>query len=214
MVGTRWDPIDVVAVPAPDREADGADTPADLDPSTGTIAYIEPERLGSIVEPVAVTIGKSRITLDVDMPDAPGRYRLVMTLHDDTTVAYDGPTQALVPGVIVEVNPRVAARYLVAPPTTVQAGRELRLPLAVANVGAETWGQAATDAPRSAEDRASYPVLVAHWMALDVEATEESIELPADTRTALTAGQPPGARKRLALGLIAPAGVGVAARSP
>ena len=233
-IGTRWDPIDVAAgspeggrsrddtapgnadthpeastepasPPAPGTatEQDGdLDTPTDLDPSTRAVTYIEPERLGSIVEPAPAKIGPSRITLEVAMPDLPGRYRLVMTLHDRTKVAYDAATQALVPVVIVSVGADVAARYLVAPQVTAEAGREVALPLAVANVGARAWGQAPTDAPRSAEDRTSYPMLVAHWMALDVQATDTA--LPADTRVALTAGQRPGARKRVVLHLTAP----------
>jgi hypothetical protein len=183
-------------------QVDGADAETVVDPSTGQITYIEPERLGSVVEPIAAGIGPTRLTLDVEMPEQPGRYRLVMTLHDEEATAYDGPTQALVPGVMVQVNAPVAARYLVAPHVHAEPGRRLALPLAVVNVGAGAWGQAATGARRSAEDRASYPVLVAHWMALDVEAPD--VAGPTDTRVALTAGQRPGARKRLVLDLTAP----------
>ena len=58
---------------------------------------VVPERVGDVVAPAAVKIGKKALDVPVTLPTAPGRYRLTVTLHDPNGVAYDAATQALLP---------------------------------------------------------------------------------------------------------------------
>jgi hypothetical protein len=153
----------------PDPAAPVPPTPGEPDPSTAPLSYIQPERLGDLVEPAPAVVRRDKVGIDLTVPQAPGRYRLVLTLHDKDGVAYDAATQALVSGLIVDVTPPIAARYLVAASTRAAPGRTLELPVGVANVGGEAWGQVGTQIPRrtSMVERPIYGTLMAHWVALD-----------------------------------------------
>jgi hypothetical protein len=158
-----------LAPPDPGPAAPEPPAPGEPDPSTVPLSYIQPERVGDVVEPGAAVVRRDKVGIDMTMPSAPGRYRLVLTLHDKDGVAYDAATQALVSGLIVDVTPPIAARYLVTASAKAAPGRTLELPVGVANVGGEAWGQAGTQIPRrtSMVERPIYGTLVAHWVALD-----------------------------------------------
>ncbi len=156
--------------PSPDPSAEppaGAPQPPELDDAADArLSLVEPERLGSVVEPVRAGGGPTRITATVRLPAQPGRYRLVATLHDATGVAYDAATQALIPGVIIRVSGDVGARYLVAKTAKATAGEPFELRTGVANVGATTWGhRRIADRVRIAEE-ALQATLVAQWVSL------------------------------------------------
>lgn len=193
------------AAPAPVSSPDpGSSAPpaAPDDPSRSRLMDIEPERIGDVVEPVPATVGATRMVVDVTLPDRPGRYRLVVTLHDPTGVAYDAPTQTLATGGIVRISGELGARYQVAATARAEASGKLKLPVTVANVGRATWGQAGTPNHRSLEERPSAASLVAHWVSLDGGA---EAALPADVEHELPAGMAAGQRKRGILGLEVPA---------
>jgi hypothetical protein len=175
--------------------------PAGPDPSTAAVSYIQRERLGDVVEPAAAVVRRAKVGIDVTVPDRPGRYRLVLSLHGKDGVAYDAATQALLPGLIVDVAGPLAARYLVAPSMEARAGRSLDLPVGVANVGAELWGQAGALVPgrRGLDERPIHPVLKAHWVALD----GAPVSAPSAT-SRLSAGFETGAVERVVLDLEAP----------
>jgi hypothetical protein len=183
------------ATPAPAAPITGA-----TDPSTGRFVFIEPERLGSVVTPVPARIGKTRIVAPLTVPAAAGRYRLVVTLHDATGVAYDAATQAALPSLIVRVSAALDARYLVAESITASAGGALNLPIAVANVGSTTWGQLVTGRA-SREDRSTNARLVGHWVRLD---SADGSAPAADVAVKLRAGFAPGSSERTVLELTAP----------
>jgi hypothetical protein len=168
------------------------------------VTYFQPEARGSIVEPAAAIVGRTRVRVNVDVPEQPGRYRLVTTLHDAKGVAFDAPTQALIPALIVRVSGDLEARYLVAPTATVAAGERFDLGVAVANVGSKAWGQIGSVDRRSFDERAIAGTLNAHWVRLDAALGE----LPDDVRHRLPAGFEPGATKRAGLVLTAPAAPG------
>lgn len=71
------------------------------------------------VDPQPVTIEDGYLLATVSAPAAPGPYRLTILLADDTGVAFDAATQALVPAISVEIAPAAARPHL--PP-----GREPR----------------------------------------------------------------------------------------
>ncbi|MFL5679204.1 MAG: hypothetical protein ACJ77B_01235, partial [Chloroflexota bacterium] len=138
------------------------------DPSRQPVSLVVPERLGSLVDPKAADTGSTRIRAPLTMPTAPGRYRLVITLHDATGVAYDAATQALVKGLLVRVTGDTAADYLVAKQVSATAGKQLELPVGVANLGTTPWGADAPEGPRKVGDEraATRAVLVARWVSL------------------------------------------------
>ena len=202
MIGVRWDPIDVDAPPA---DADGAEAEAaapapPTDPSTGPVTFFQPEVQGAVVEPIAARVGDTRLRVDVDVPENPGRYRLVTTLHDAEGVAFDAPTQALIPPLIVQVSGELEARYLVAETVSAGIGERFDLGVAVANVGSKAWGQPGSSDRRSLDERAIAGTLNAHWVRLDGAPGE----VPADVRHRLPAGLEPGATKRATLAMTAP----------
>jgi hypothetical protein len=217
-VGVRWDPMDLA--PADDESAAAeedapAEEPAEeepaeeepaepVDPSTGQVTYFQPEARGSIVEPAAAIVGRTRLRVNVAVPEQPGRYRLVTTLHDAKGVAFDAPTQALIPVLVVQVSGDLEARYLVTPTVAVPAGERFDLGVAVANVGSKAWGQIGSVDRRSLDERAIAGTLNAHWVLLD--AAPEG--LPDDVRHRLPAGFEPGSMKRATLALTAPTAPG------
>jgi len=105
-LGVRWDPIDVQTPPADTDGAAAEETePApSIDPSTGQVTFFQPETQGTVVEPVPARVGDTRLRVDVDVPENPGLYRLVTTLHDAEGIAFDAPTQALLPPLLVQVG--------------------------------------------------------------------------------------------------------------
>ena len=144
------------------------ETPDADDPSQQRVSLVVPERLGSLVDPKKAAAGQTRIRAPLTMPTAPGRYRLVVTLHDKTGVAYDAATQALVKGLLVRVTGDTAAEYLVAKQAKATAGKTLKLPVGVANLGTKAWGVDAAAGPRKPGDEnvATRAVLVARWISL------------------------------------------------
>ena len=99
----RWDPVDVASSPVGGTSAVPptlllpASPPTDLD-------LVAAEQTGTTVAPAAIKVGKSNLSMGVSLPAAPGRYRLVITLHDSDGVAYDEATQDLIPTVLVRVT--------------------------------------------------------------------------------------------------------------
>ncbi len=56
------------------------------------------------IEPAAATVGPLAIELDLSAPRHPGRYRLVLTLHDADGLAFDAETQAMLAPVVADVS--------------------------------------------------------------------------------------------------------------
>jgi hypothetical protein len=208
------DPFAVPETPAPPRSTSSPDPSSDPaagapqppkanDPADARLSLVEPEQVGSVVEPVKVSGGPTRIIVPVTLPTRPGRYRLVATLHDATGVAYDAATQRLLPGLLVRVSGDVGAQYLVGKTATAIAGEPFELRAGVANIGSATWGRQATPGPRLAND-ALEATLVAHWISL----TPGTEAPPADIRFRLPAGLTGGATARATLAGLAPAAPG------
>ena len=59
-----------------------------------TVRTMEPG-LGDVVAPTALRMDPKALSVRVNAPQTPGRYRLTVMLHDKDGVAYDPNTQAL-----------------------------------------------------------------------------------------------------------------------
>jgi hypothetical protein len=193
-----------LSAPSPAAAASASSSPGSSDPAEGRLSLVEPERLGSVVEPVRVRGGRTRIIVPLTLPDRPGRYRLVTTLHDATGVAYDAPTQALLPGLLIRVGGDVGARYLVGKAAKATAGERFELRTAVVNVGATTWGRKRVLSRVRQGEEALQATLVAHWVSL----TPSVDAVPTDIRIRLPAGMAFGATARVTLAGTAPTAPG------
>ena len=149
-VGTQADPVTGLTSPVgivtpsgviPDV-APHADGVQRLDAPAGTPALVVAERLGDVVSPAAVMVAKKALRVPVTPPTTAGRYRLTVTLHDPSGVAYDAITQALIPTLIVRVTGAFDGDIQVATTATLQAGADVALGVRVRNLGVAPWGSA------------------------------------------------------------------------
>jgi len=190
--------------PSAEPQAGAPQPPRADDPAEGRLSLVEPERIGSVVEPVRAGGGATRFIVPLALPDRPGRYRLVATLHDATGVAYDAATQALLPGLLIRVSGDVGARYLVAGTARATAGERFELRTAVVNVGATMWGHERLEGRVRESDEELQASLVAHWVSLTpgVDAVPPGIRVP------LPPAMPFGDTARVTLEGTAPAAPG------
>ena len=193
----RWDPVDVVTGPAAAPTTNP--TPTLLLPESAPTALdlVAAEQTGTLVAPAALKIGKSNLSMGVNLPTAPGRYRLTITLHDRDGVAFDEATQALLPTMLVRVTGDPDGAVLAAPSNTLSAGTHVSLPVRVVNLGTAAWGhermQSTKDPDRSTPAVAAD--LVGHWVALGDGAV---LTIPGEVSMRLAAGPAaqPGGRRR------------------
>ena len=114
----RWDLIEAavdVATPEADRPIPEVVTP--------DFGLITPERIGDVIAPATLKIGRGQMAVHVATPTAPGRYRLTVTLHDEDGVAYDPVTQAQVPSLIFRVTGELDAGFDAPAVARARAGR-------------------------------------------------------------------------------------------
>ncbi len=163
-LGVRWLPL----LPGVGEQAGTSAGP----PSPPAIDLVVPETTTAVVTPVPARLIRGRLTVTVDLPAAPGRYRLVTTIHGADGVAFDAPSQELIPALSVKVSPPLSVAYGVVPALSLATGSTIELPVRLANDGAMAWADPpiATDAirePRSTDGAG--PQLVANWLPLGVD---------------------------------------------
>lgn len=206
-LGVRWDPIAV------DRSV-GATTTSGTPPGPAAtsappptepplIEAVTPEVQGSVVTTARARLTKGRLRVTVELPAAPGSYRLVTTVHGADGIAFDLATQIMVPALTVRVSRPVSAAYGVTPTLRLTAGGATILPVRVANDGALAWSVPAS-IPEELIDpsvvRAHPPArLVGRWLALGVDAIGETVS----ELTAQIVGAP-GSEVTVQLALTAP----------
>jgi hypothetical protein len=147
----RWDliepAVELAPTTAPEAEPDRA-VPEVVNPDFGVVTA---ERLGDVIAPANLKIGKGQMTVHVATPAAPGRYRLTVSLHDEDGVAYDPVTQAQVPSLIFRVTGDLDAGFDAPTWLDIAPGATVDLSVPVANLGRHTWGHLAFDDPRDPE---------------------------------------------------------------
>ncbi len=104
--------------PEPEQRADATPPPA-IEP----VAPRSSARSSRRHEPSS---SNGRLRVSVTLPAAPGRYRLVTTVHGADGIAFDAATQVLVPVLTVRVSRPVSAAYGVDPTPSPGGGRHGR----------------------------------------------------------------------------------------
>ena len=170
----RWDPLDPPAGGSPPPDPT---TPPDF-------GLVTPERLGDVVAPSALKVDSKSLSVRVNAPAAPGRYRLSVMLHDKDGVAFDAATQAqLLPLIVRLTGPNDAA---VSAPTSVdlEPGAAHVLKVWVTNLGRAAWGSTAVagTTPKGRKPVGAVPAthasVVGTWVPLGV-ADERQVEAAA-----------------------------------
>jgi hypothetical protein len=115
--------------------------PVQLD-DPAAAAFVVPERTGDVVTVVPIVQEDAQLMAKVKLPAVPGLYRLVTTLHDSETVAFDSRTQAMFSALVVRVQPLLSATYAAPDQVETRPGQEFRLPLTLTNSGYHPWVEA------------------------------------------------------------------------
>ena len=196
----RWDPLD----PVTDDPA-ATDDP-DAPPNLGLVV---PERIGDVVEPVTMQVSPRAMAAAVTLPEAPGSYRLTLTVHDADGVAFDAATQAAFPALIVRVTGDLDATFVAPERIETAVGAEVSIDPWIGNVGRVAWGNEATDRRSgTAAVRAQRPRVTAQWVAVGGSTAPKQMAAAASAGTAedlLGAAVAPGDIVRARLALVAPA---------
>ena len=179
--------------PVPDAPGGGSPSPAPATapepsptaaPAGPPVDLVEPEQLGAVVDVVPAVRTSAGLRIDVTYPAVPGLYRLVVTLHTSSGMAYDAATQALLVPVIVRVGGPVAVAYGAPASLTTTAGAVSDVAVRVLNAGSERWDKAVSPAPGmiiedpEAARLVALPArLVATWVSADGLAVPEAVEV-------------------------------------
>jgi hypothetical protein len=182
--------------PVPDAPGGGSPSPAPTTapepsptaaPEGPPVDLVEPEQFGAIVDVVPAVRTSAGLRIDVTYPAVPGLYRLVVTLHTSSGMAYDAATQALLVPVIVRVGGPVAVAYGAPASLATTAGAVSDVAVRVLNAGSERWDKAVSPAPGmiiedpEAGPQVALPAhparLVATWVSADGLAVPEAVEV-------------------------------------
>ncbi|HEY5434504.1 MAG TPA: hypothetical protein VIK13_04675 [Candidatus Limnocylindrales bacterium] len=179
--------------PVPDTPGGGSPSPAPTTapepsptaaPAGPPVDLVEPEQLGAVVDVVPAVRTSAGLRIDVTYPAVPGLYRLVVTLHTSSGMAYDAATQALLVPVIVRVGGPVAVAYGAPASLATTAGAVSDVAVRVLNAGSERWDKAVSPAPGmiiedpEAARLVALPArLVATWVSADGLAVPEAVEV-------------------------------------
>ena len=208
-LGVRWQLIEPGVAPGQPGPSGGMAAPPgqpSADGSPPAIDLVVPERPESVVTTVPAKLVRGRLIVILDLPAEPGRYRLATTIHGADGVAFDAPSQGLIPALSVKVSPPLSVAYGVAPGLSLATGSLVELPVRLANDGAMPWADppVANDdirEPRSI-DRPG-PQLVARWLPLGLDGSRI-----ADPAIAIAPRLAPGQEATVALSLVVPSQAG------
>ena len=185
--------------PAPSAGPDPA-------PGVSPVELVRPEVLGEVVSIVEARSTAAGLDAAIRVPDEPGLYRVVITLHDGDGVAFDRGTQAQLPALIARVTRTVSATIAAPPSLVMVAGVAIDLPLAVTNSGQDPWTEVNTADSAGASPATSAPpsaLVVGHWLALDAAS---GLDAPPGAQAAVTVL--PGASATVTLRVTAPSATG------
>ncbi|HEY6570870.1 MAG TPA: hypothetical protein VIZ22_11285 [Candidatus Limnocylindrales bacterium] len=211
-VGVRWDPILLDARPT----APVATTPS---PAPGTspaplnapeVDLVVAEQLGSVVTLAPAERTGRGLNVGVTYPSAPGLYRLVVTLHNSTGVAYDAPTQSKLTSALVRVGGLYSAAFGAPSSLAMAAGSTSTVGVRVVNAGSQGWDVESSTPP-------SEPDSLLIWLRTQRTAARvvgtwvsaQGMQVPGPVSTALDPkAAEPGGSAAVGLAVVAPAQAG------
>ena len=181
--------------PAVEEAVDDARGKQWIDPPTDAVGLVVPEHAGDVVAPVAIKVAKKAFPVPVVLPDAAGRYRLTITLHDADGVVYDAATQALIPSLIVRVTGDFDGAITAAPSATSSRAARPRLGVRAENLGLTAWGrEAIKTASNQGRPAPAVPAtVVGRWIPLSAGAELLPDATTHTVSTDLPVGLAPGA---------------------
>ncbi len=160
-----------VTTPSPDKAAATAPSPDALEPPA--IDLVAVEQPGDVVASLPATWKDGALDIAVDLPAAPGRYRLTTTIHDAEDVALDASSQALVAVLIIRISQPVSVAYGLASELSATAGTPFKVPLRLANDGARPWSEPPrTMTPWGGSVTREQPTIIVRWLSLDAPDAE------------------------------------------
>lgn len=227
-IGVRWDPIlldpDPSAPQAPPAAASAASaatappasasagragSPAASSPGPALEApdvdLVVAEQLGSVVSLQRATRRARGLGVSVTFPSAPGLYRLVVSIHDRTGLAYDQATQTMLRPVIVHVGGPFAAAFGAPTALALATAQHATIAVRVMNAGSQVWDAASATPPAESDALLSWlrtsripPRLVATWVST------AGIAVPVPESLAIPSAAEPGGAAAVVLRLDAP----------
>ena len=197
-VGVRWDPI-LLDAPVASAAQPTATPPPDVD-------LVVPEQLGSVVTLAPAKRTGRGLNVGVTYPTAPGLYRLVITLHTSSGIAYDAPTQSKLTSSIVHVGGSYSAAFGAPSALAMPAGSTSTLGVRVVNAGSQGWDAESATPPAEPDSlliwlRTSRTAarVVGTWVS------PQGLQVPAPISAALDPKtSEPGGTAAVALDLVAP----------
>ncbi len=157
--------------PGPQSASPGQATasPGASPPAIDLVVREAPE---AVVTAMPATLVRGRLTVTVDLPAEPGRYRLVTTIYAADGVAFDATSQGLIPALSVKVSPPLSVAYGVVAALSLASESVIELPVRLANDGALPWADSPV-ANRDIRGPRSYyrpgAQVVAHWLPLGLD---------------------------------------------
>ena len=196
-VGLRWDLIQASGpLPSSSLPVD----PALVSGTPPAIDLVAPETLGTVVTTGPTEVVEGRLAVEAQLPDRPGLYRLVTTLHDRDGVAVDAATQARIPALLVQVTGPVWASYSMVDSAAVRPSASLPMSIRVANSGREPWALPVDSTVAPSTPSSDSPIVVARWLALDTLVAGE----PVPNGSSSPMDVPPGSDRLVHLTMTAP----------
>ena len=214
-LGVRWERLDpprdsaagqsgeISGPAAPDAATPDA-APSSEAQAPPRIDLVAPEAPAAVVASVPASVSGSTLSVTVDLPAEPGRYRVTTSLHDAGDVAFDAPTQDLIDPLLVRVSAPLSVAYGVADSVSLKAGGSFDLPVRLANSGSMPWSPPPITFD-AASGRGRYndaPLLVGRWVPLAANVR------PPDVATTTVARLDPGQTTVAVLHLQAPTTAG------
>jgi hypothetical protein len=165
------------------------------------------EQLGSVVTLAPAERTGRGLNVGVTYPSAPGLYRLVVTLHNSTGVAYDAPTQSKLTSALVRVGGLYSAAFGVPTSLALAAGSTSMVGVRVVNAGSQVWDAESTTPP-------SEPDSLLIWLRTQRTAARvvgtwvsaQGVQVPGPVSAALDPNAAePGGSAAVGLAVVAPA---------
>jgi hypothetical protein len=157
----------------PDQATPSLDATPPAAEAAPEVSLVAAEVPGAVVKVGTTTKTGTGLAATIAVPDGPGLYRLVVTLHDADGVAFDAATQETIPALVVRVTPALSATIGAPDRLTLHAAETASVPVTILNSGELPWYAPLPEGdPQAVIDRLVQGTwgaqLVGHWISLEV----------------------------------------------